>query len=100
MMGWQWHQLHHTQIICTLLQINNHAITQFLQARCSSWCPTRACERSGGSRISACCSNLFLWLLLPAPWPPAPANFFTPTHHSAPAHQIFGPLCSRSLQCL
>jgi len=27
MMGWQWHQLDHTQIICTLLQTDNHAST-------------------------------------------------------------------------
>jgi len=27
MMGWQWHQLDHTQIICTSLQTDNHAIT-------------------------------------------------------------------------
>jgi len=25
MMGWQWHQLDHIQIICTLLQTDNHA---------------------------------------------------------------------------
>jgi len=24
-MGWQWHQLDHMQIICTLLQTDNHA---------------------------------------------------------------------------
>jgi len=24
MMGWQWHQLGHMQIICTLLQTDNH----------------------------------------------------------------------------
>jgi len=24
MMGWQWYQLNHMQIICTLLQIDNH----------------------------------------------------------------------------
>jgi len=39
MMGWQWHQLDHMQIICTSLQIDNHAITSplnFLQAGCSS----------------------------------------------------------------
>ena len=32
MMGWQWHQLVHKQIICTSLQTDNHAInltTQF-----------------------------------------------------------------------
>jgi len=27
MIGWQWHQLDHTQIICTSLQTDNHAST-------------------------------------------------------------------------
>jgi len=27
MMGWQWHQLDHMQIICILLQTDNHAST-------------------------------------------------------------------------
>ena len=27
MMGWQWYQLNHTQIICTSLQTDNHAST-------------------------------------------------------------------------
>jgi len=27
MMGWQWHQLEHMQIICTSLQTDNHAST-------------------------------------------------------------------------
>jgi len=26
-MGWQWHQLDHMQIICTLLQTDKHAST-------------------------------------------------------------------------
>jgi len=26
MMGWQWHQLDHMQIICALLQTDNHGI--------------------------------------------------------------------------
>jgi len=30
MMGWQWHQLYHMQIICTLLQTDNHASTSSL----------------------------------------------------------------------
>jgi len=52
---------------------------------------TRACEHTGSGRIPACRSNLFLWLpLILQP------IFFTPTHHFAPAHQIFGPLCSHS----
>jgi len=42
-MGWQWHQLDYVQIIGTSLQTDNHASTSslnFLQAGCSSWCPT------------------------------------------------------------
>jgi len=27
MTGWQWHQLDHVQIICTLLQTDNHVST-------------------------------------------------------------------------
>jgi len=30
MMGWQWHQLDHMQIICDLLQTDNHASTSSL----------------------------------------------------------------------
>ena len=30
MMGWQWHQLDTTQIICTSLQTDNHASTSSL----------------------------------------------------------------------
>jgi len=30
MMGWQWHQLDHMQIICTSLQTDNHASTSLL----------------------------------------------------------------------
>jgi len=44
-MRWQWHQLNHMQITCTLLQTDNHTSTSslnFLQAGCSSWCPTNS----------------------------------------------------------
>ena len=47
MMGWQWHQLDHMQIICTLFQTDNHASTSslnFLQAGCSSWRATKSVE--------------------------------------------------------
>jgi len=30
MMGWQWHHLDHMQIICSSLQIGDHAITSSL----------------------------------------------------------------------
>jgi len=30
MMGWQWHQLDNMQIICTLLQTDNHTSTSSL----------------------------------------------------------------------
>jgi len=39
-MGWQWHQLHHMQIIC--ISIARISWLSFLQARCSSWCPTNS----------------------------------------------------------
>jgi len=45
-MGWQWHQLNHIQIICTSLQTDNHASTSslhiFLQAGCPSCRPTNS----------------------------------------------------------
>jgi len=44
-MGWQWHQQDHMQIICTLLQTDNHASISplgFLQARCPSCRPTNS----------------------------------------------------------
>ena len=30
MMGWQWHQMDHMKIICTLLQTDNHTSTSSL----------------------------------------------------------------------
>ena len=44
-MEWQWHQLHHMQIICTIFQTDNHASTpslNFLRTGCSSWCPANS----------------------------------------------------------
>jgi len=45
MMGWQWHQLVYMEIICTLLQTDDHTSTSsltFLQARCPSCHPTNS----------------------------------------------------------
>ena len=45
MMGWQWNQMDHMQIICTSLQTDNHASTsplRFLQAGCPSCCPANS----------------------------------------------------------
>ena len=45
MMGWQWHQLDHMQIICTTLQSDNLASMpslSFLLAGCSSWRTTNS----------------------------------------------------------
>ena len=45
MMGWQWHQLDHMQIICTSLQTDNHArqysTTQFFTCRTSFLLPNQ-----------------------------------------------------------
>jgi len=41
----KWHQLDHMQTICTSLQTDNHTNTSsltYLQAGCSSWCPTNS----------------------------------------------------------
>jgi len=45
MMGWQWHQLDHMQIICTSPHTDKHASTpplSFLQAICPSCRPTNS----------------------------------------------------------
>jgi len=44
-LGMQWHQLDHVQTICTSLQTDYHTNTSslnFLQAGCSSRCPTNS----------------------------------------------------------
>jgi len=40
--GWQWHQLDHTQIICTLLQTDNDVSTAPLSFYSPSCCPTNS----------------------------------------------------------
>jgi len=45
MMGWQWHQLDHMQIICTSLHIQKNTPVpplNFLQAGCPSCRPTNS----------------------------------------------------------
>ena len=45
MMWWQWHQPDHMQVICTSLQMDNHASTsslKFLRAGCPSCRPTNS----------------------------------------------------------
>jgi len=44
MMKWQWHQLDHTQIICTLLQTGNHARTQFFTGQTIFLMPNQQCQ--------------------------------------------------------
>jgi len=54
-MGWQWHQLDHMEIICTLLQTDNHASTpplSFLQGGCPSCRPTNICNKE--TKLSKC----------------------------------------------
>jgi len=36
-MGWQWHQVDHMQIICILLQTDNHASTSQLFYRLNAF---------------------------------------------------------------
>ena len=47
MMGWQWHQLDHMQIICTSHQTDNHAITSplsFFTCRMPFLPPNQQCQ--------------------------------------------------------
>jgi len=54
-MGWQWHQLDHMQIICTLYQADNHVSTSslsLLQAGCSSWCTVNSVKMLKAMQLS------------------------------------------------
>jgi len=52
MMGLQWHQLDHMQIICTSLQTDNHAsTTQFLQVGCPSCHPSNSVKALKAQRV-------------------------------------------------
>jgi len=67
MIGWQWHQLDHTQIICTSLQTDNHATTH-------QW------------------SGLILFFT--HNWTPSRKQHFLPLHRLLDAHTqpFYGPL--------
>jgi len=57
MMGWQWHQLDHVEIICTSLQTGNHASTSSLNF--TGWMlfltPNQQCQSSEGkSSVQSC----------------------------------------------
>jgi len=60
MIGWQWHQLDHMQIIFTSLQTDNHASTSsvnFLQAWYSSWCPTNSVKALKAFKLNSITST-------------------------------------------
>jgi len=46
-MGWQWHQLDHMQIICTLLQTHNHAST----SRTATYLPAAQQQRQSTAKV-------------------------------------------------
>jgi len=51
MMGWQWHQLDHMQIICTSLHTDNHASTSslnFFTGRMHFLTPNQECQSIEG----------------------------------------------------
>jgi len=51
MMGWQWHQLDHMQIICSLHQTGNHASTPSLifTGQMLFLTPNQQCQSTEGS---------------------------------------------------
>jgi len=55
MMGWQWHQLEHKQIICALLQTDNHASTsslKFFTGQMPFLPPNQQCQSHEGKTSS------------------------------------------------
>jgi len=58
-MGWQWHQLEHTQIICTSLQTDNHASTSslnFFTGQMLFLMPNQQCQSTEGNTSN--CTNM------------------------------------------
>jgi len=55
MMGWQWHQLDHLQIICTLFWTDNHASTptQFFTGRIPFLMPNQQWQSTEGNSSAA-----------------------------------------------
>ena len=53
MMGWQWHQLDHMQIICTSLQTDNHATTSLFRFYRPDAlpAPNQQCQSSEGTLL-------------------------------------------------
>jgi len=68
-LGWQWHQLHHVQTVCTSVQTDNHtnnSSLNFLQAGCSSWRPTNSvialkAQRDITITLSHCATRFSFW---------------------------------------
>jgi len=60
MMGWQWHQLDHMQIICTLLQTDHHSSTHhsFLIGQIPFLPPNQQCQSTEGTKETSGQSNL------------------------------------------
>ena len=59
----QSHQLDHMQTICSSLQTDNHANTSslnFLQARCSYWCPTDSVKALKAHQCHRTCACSFI----------------------------------------
>jgi len=55
-MGWQWHQLDHTKIICISLQTDNHATTSslnFFTGRILFLMPNQQCQSTEGIQTIA-----------------------------------------------
>ena len=70
MMGWQWHQLEHMQIICTSLQTDNHTSTSplFSQARCPSCRPTNSVKALKANTVGWLVGWLVDWLEFNVPF--------------------------------
>jgi len=54
MMGWQWHQLDHMQVICTSLQTDNDASTSSFTGRMLFLTPNQQCQGTGTQTCWKC----------------------------------------------
>jgi len=59
MMGWQWHQLDHMQIIRTFLQTRQHLITQFFTGQMLFLTRSQQRQSTEGKRVAILHCELF-----------------------------------------
>jgi len=81
MMGWQWHQLDHMQIICTLLQTDNHNSTSPLSFYMPDALPAAQPTASAIKALKALCETTLIGTYITAPSTPVLSHPFCLTNN-------------------